>query len=1242
MISHRIDPDFSVSDLPAPFLSEAGLYPCPTCNDPNKVYASQANLDRHCRRFHTPSRSRLNSELLTALFPDSTWDSALSWLSSHDVKPPPFRHNWYPKLSHTDKSLVYHSMNSLCKAVIQSSVPVADSFSDAPSRETTSDPLWKLLFLFQALIFCPFKENPSFTYSRCLSHRLQLFHRGDIQTLYNHAYDPDRPIRASSQADAELHNFLNDDLDLPDSPDSPSNITVSSRNASKAQKLADLDEYSRAVKALSQNQPVASLDKPIIKHITATLFPSPYPPHSDKANARYQTRSATRQQHQSALAVRVEPLLKALRSAKKGTAAGPFADYIDFLRNFALFERQDDSRSKSHPYLQTFADLLQLLLDGTVSPSISKSFSCTYFLALHKSPTDPLKLRPIGIGTCFRRLLCAVSLAHLSDDFAAHLLPGGQLGVGVHGGLDTIVQLSRAMLESYITRPLSAGLPPSHAMLLLDLTNMFNAVSRESARSALADHDTFRSLLPLFDLLYDTANACWYRTPDSDWSVFSQHEGFAQGCPLSPVFAALVLNLVLPQLNRELDARTSARGLPRTDSLSYLDDTGIFLRFADISFFLERLSTLGRPHGIFISYDKTHLLTSTTGASPMPLLAPSDATALTEALDFLASHDNKEPELTSGVRLLGCPLGGLAFTTSFLVKAISSFTDDIQRLNIGLSDLQTRAALFRFSVRASVDHLLDSDFYAHASLTRPASPTDWSSLFTQQIDSITHTFIRHLTSSTNLPTDPNLPAHSAALLYLPASLGGIGFRSPFVSATSAYVIPMARSIRLAHNGIVPFTSSEPSHLPISHQNLLLRWQSSDLRIHRLFRLYGKSLLHYRFPDDPSAHALTTLTDSPLDLRGFRRDFHRLHYKRLLPTLADSPAISVHLESLTVPWMSIPLHSMSRQHKDQRLDNRTYRLALMRRLRLPLLPPSLVDTNCTCGKPLDPFGDHIFSCPNAHKGKLSNAIRDTNAHLLRTLAPLAAFTDSPDSVTIETPQLAPSDLRKRPADVGMHLSPSYLPRQSPHAARYVALDVTVPAPALSSGVSQSAVTATQRHLVAEKQKFDDNTSSPRQQVFQDLVNQNIILLPFTVDHLGGLGTCGHRFYFGPDPHKAPDPTLSPPRDRNGALLYARAYGPHAPTDLFRRADENWTRLHPFTRYGRSYHTSLPSHWAQQFLGLNLTVLLTTHLSSRLRSLESHHRRLSPSARRKLYAPIGRPYSTKCFTSRLRTLRTDHDL
>lgn len=64
--------------------------------------------------------------------------------------------------------------------------------------------------------------------------------------------------------------------------------------------------------------------------------------------------------------------------------------------------------------------------------SIATSFRSTYFLALHKSTTDPHNLRPIGIGTALRRLLCTISLHHLNDNFAAHLLPGGQLGINAH------------------------------------------------------------------------------------------------------------------------------------------------------------------------------------------------------------------------------------------------------------------------------------------------------------------------------------------------------------------------------------------------------------------------------------------------------------------------------------------------------------------------------------------------------------------------------------------------------------------------------------------------------------------------------------------------------------------------------------------------------------------------------------------------------------------------------------------
>jgi hypothetical protein len=93
---------------------------------------------------------------------------------------------------------------------------------------------------------------------------------------------------------------------------------------------------------------------------------------------------------------------------------------------------------------------------------------------------------------------------------------------------------------------------------------------------------------------------------------------------------------------------------------------------------------------------------------------------------------------------------------------------------------------------------------------------------------------------------------------------------------------------------------------------------------------------------------------------------------------------------------------------------------------------------------------------------------------------------------------------------------------------------------------------------------------------------------------------------------------------------------------RRADENWTRSHPYSRFGPSYHTSLPSHWAQQLLGLNLTITLHNHFRKRIRAIQSRHSRTQPPSSRTQYTPRGRPFYTTPYTSRLRTMRTHEDL
>jgi len=115
---------------------------------------------------------------------------------------------------------------------------------------------------------------------------------------------------------------------------------------------------------------------------------------------------------------------------------------------------------------------------------------------------------------------------------------------------------------------------------------MFNSVSRAACRTALAQHPKLRTLLTLFDTLYDRPNTCWYLDPTRNWKHFPQQEGFAQGCPLSGAFAALVLHQLLTNLHTELQARHDS---PETtpNSMSYHDDTSIALPYPDLPWYIN-------------------------------------------------------------------------------------------------------------------------------------------------------------------------------------------------------------------------------------------------------------------------------------------------------------------------------------------------------------------------------------------------------------------------------------------------------------------------------------------------------------------------------------------------------------------------------------------------------------------------------------------------------------------------------
>ena len=79
---------------------------------------------------------------------------------------------------------------------------------------------------------------------------------------------------------------------------------------------------------------------------------------------------------------------------------------------------------------------------------------------------------------------------------------------------------------------------------------MFNAVSREKLRDILANK--FPELENFTNVLYDDYRLTCIKKDDGTWLQIPVKEGFAQGCPMSPIFAAIVLGFIVTKIEKEL------------------------------------------------------------------------------------------------------------------------------------------------------------------------------------------------------------------------------------------------------------------------------------------------------------------------------------------------------------------------------------------------------------------------------------------------------------------------------------------------------------------------------------------------------------------------------------------------------------------------------------------------------------------------------------------------------------------
>ncbi|EJK48168.1 hypothetical protein THAOC_33059 [Thalassiosira oceanica] len=221
-----------------------------------------------------------------------------------------------------------------------------------------------------------------------------------------------------------------------------------------------------------------------------------------------------------------------IRKAKKRKGKGSNGDSLDTFIGLARQNRPDIDKE--------LQEVFNLVFQGRLPEVAKQYFTDTYLFCLYKDPSNPSKLRPLGIPSAF----------------AHHLLPYN-FAIEVDRGMDFAIKQTQLQVDRYIQQAQVRGEVPSRVGVFLDLRNMFNLVSREKLLSLIADK--FPELLPLAETLYGDKGKVNLKYADGTWYCIMMEEGMNQGCPLSGCFAAIVLNKILSELDRLMTARAEER-----------------------------------------------------------------------------------------------------------------------------------------------------------------------------------------------------------------------------------------------------------------------------------------------------------------------------------------------------------------------------------------------------------------------------------------------------------------------------------------------------------------------------------------------------------------------------------------------------------------------------------------------------------------------------------------------------------
>ena len=435
------------------------------------------------------------------------------------------------------------------------------------------------------------------------------------------------------------------------------------------------------------------------------------------------------------LTVTAEEVEAAIFTMPPGSSAG-----LDGIRPLHL--RQLVSREAAESgrrLLIALTNLTNRVLAGQVPKCGRDALFGASLCALRKKDGG---LRPIAVGSVFRRLPARIGARHMASLLGAELRPV-QLGVGTPLGCEAAVHATR----SFIQASTEAAIP--QVLVKVDVRNAFNTIRRDVFLARI------RERCPeVYPLAYQAYSA---PTPlHIGGQTILSSSGVQQGDPLGPAAFALAVDPCAQAITSPLNAW-------------YLDDATIAGPADTVAADLRSLRSALSAVGLTLNAAKCEVAFLGNPLTSHPAVSLEAISA--------ALPDAAEIQLNN-LSLLGSPL-----TDGGLEAAADTASDMIERLCSRLRHLDSHTAVFFLAHHVSAPRL--SYLLRSAPLYKEPEALD-------RIDETVRSTLEAVTNVT-------ISGESWEQATLPVRLGGLGVRSVGSLALPCHVASLHASLPLMRN-----------------------------------------------------------------------------------------------------------------------------------------------------------------------------------------------------------------------------------------------------------------------------------------------------------------------------------------------------------------------------------------------------------------------------------------------------------